>query len=112
AAALAASAAMGVPAVGVCGGQAVVAVMEAAGLWCGGRKLPASGCSYYGGWLGGSGGGCRRAAAVDDSGGDSGGGREVLPSGLKGWRGHVMRLEALAGKTCIVATVGLNLGRR
>nr|GEZ90428.1 hypothetical protein [Tanacetum cinerariifolium] len=38
--------------------------------------------------------------------GDSGWGKEVLPSGLKGWRGHVMRLEALAGKTCIVATVG------
>nr|GEU73305.1 hypothetical protein [Tanacetum cinerariifolium] len=37
---------------------------------------------------------------------DSGEGREVLPSGLKGWIGHVMRLEALAGKTCIVATVG------
>nr|GFB99189.1 hypothetical protein [Tanacetum cinerariifolium]GFC09276.1 hypothetical protein [Tanacetum cinerariifolium] len=54
AAVLAAPAAMVVPTVGVSGGEAVVAVIEAAGLSCGGRKLPASGCSDCGGWLGGS----------------------------------------------------------
>nr|GEZ57959.1 hypothetical protein [Tanacetum cinerariifolium] len=80
AAAFAAPAAMVVPTVGVSGGEAVGAVMEAAGLWCGGRKLPASGCSDCGGWLGGSGGGCRRAAAVDDS-GAAAAGRRWQPAG-------------------------------
>nr|GFB31681.1 hypothetical protein [Tanacetum cinerariifolium] len=86
AAALAAPASMVVPAVGVSGGEAVVAVMEAAGLWCGGRKLPASGCSDCGGWLGGSGGGwcsgagCRRAAAV-----------EMVTDGSKGVSGVACR---------------------
>nr|GEY91264.1 reverse transcriptase domain-containing protein [Tanacetum cinerariifolium] len=43
--------------------------------------------------------------------GSSGGGIKSLPSGLKGWGRHVMGLEALAGKRCSRATVGLKSGK-
>nr|GEX43643.1 reverse transcriptase domain-containing protein [Tanacetum cinerariifolium] len=43
--------------------------------------------------------------------GSSGGGIKSLPSGLKGWGRHVMGLEALAGKRCSGATVGLKSGK-
>nr|GEX99385.1 reverse transcriptase domain-containing protein [Tanacetum cinerariifolium] len=36
---------------------------------------------------------------------DSGGGNTALPTGFKGWGGHVTKLEAMAGKGGVVATV-------